>query len=167
LKRTARPAVLSICRDIGDRLRASESLRRAYSVLRTLYDHSPVAIYSADLKGRVTGWNRAAERLFGWEESEVMGRRLPIVAAGEWESHLEVQKRARREGSFTGLELERCHKDGTRIPIALSAASLPGPDGESTGESWRWRRTCARSARPKRRCARPRSASNAWWKGHR
>jgi two-component system, cell cycle sensor histidine kinase and response regulator CckA len=126
-------AVLSICRDIGDRLRASESLRRAYSVLRTLYDHSPVAIYSADLKGRVTVWNRAAERLFGWEESEVMGRRLPIVSAGEWESHLEVQKRARREGSFTGLELERCHKDGTRIPIALSAASLPGPDGESTG----------------------------------
>ena len=47
--------------------------------LRALIDASPLAIVEVDLDGRVTFWNRAAERLYGWTSEEVSGQELSFV----------------------------------------------------------------------------------------
>jgi PAS domain S-box-containing protein len=44
----------------------------------TLIQSAAVAIFLLDLEGRVKLWNPAAERMFGWKESEVLGPRSPI-----------------------------------------------------------------------------------------
>jgi len=71
-------------RDITERQRTEDRLRNANLAMRTMVEASPLAIYSVNAEGMVRSWNSAARKLFGWEESEVLGRPLPaITAAGE------------------------------------------------------------------------------------
>ncbi len=53
---------------------ANEALHRANEVRQAVITSTPLAIWALDLEGRVTFWNPAAERIFGWSEDEVIGR---------------------------------------------------------------------------------------------
>src|SRR5207253_6600160 len=66
-------------RDITERKRADEALRQANETLRAVIETSPLAIYSLNLEGQIISWNSAAERIFGYEEAEVLGRHLAWV----------------------------------------------------------------------------------------
>jgi len=67
-------SVLGIARDITRRKRAEEALRQSEERFRNVYDTAPLAFAIWDRECRVTGWNRHAERLFGWSRDEVLGR---------------------------------------------------------------------------------------------
>src|SRR5438046_822974 len=43
---------------------------------RLLVAHALDAVITIDAQGRITSWNPQAERLFGWPEADVLGRRL-------------------------------------------------------------------------------------------
>ena len=92
----------------------------------------PGAVYSIDLDDRVTSWNAAAERLFGWSEAEVLGRPLPTVPEDAW-----TRRRRWVERAMAGEEVEvttqRLHKDGRRLDVVLRYAAVVGDDGEATG----------------------------------
>jgi PAS domain-containing protein len=68
LKSIADAAIASDAQDIAVRVGAEEELRRANQTLRALIQASPLAIIALDARGRVTLWNPAAERTFGWRE---------------------------------------------------------------------------------------------------
>lgn len=51
-----------------------EALRRSEERYRNVYDTAPLAFVIWDCDCRITGWNKCAERLFGWSREEVMGR---------------------------------------------------------------------------------------------
>ncbi|MBB5987918.1 PAS domain S-box protein [Sphingobium lignivorans] len=94
-----------------------------------------LAIYMLDPAGRVTIWNRGAERLKGWTEAEIIGQHASIfyppdaLAEGRPESDL---LRARTEGR---LEMEdwRLRKDGSEFLAAISITALHEPDGSLRG----------------------------------
>ena len=46
---------------------------------RTLLAEAPDAIVYADAEGIIRFWNRAASRLFGYEEAEALGQSLDII----------------------------------------------------------------------------------------
>ena len=48
---------------------------------QTLAREAPDAIIYADAQGFIRFWNRGAERIFGFEEAEAIGKSLDIVAA--------------------------------------------------------------------------------------
>lgn len=93
------------------------------------------AIYLLDAEGRVTIWNKGAERLKGWREEEVVGKDAAIfyppdaVAAGKPEGDLAV---AAREGR---LEMEdwRVRKDGSEFLADVSITALRTAGGELRG----------------------------------
>lgn len=93
------------------------------------------AIYLLDAEGRVTIWNKGAERLKGWREEEVVGKDAAIfyppdaVAAGKPADDLAV---AAREGR---LEAEdwRVRKDGSEFLADVSITALRTASGDLRG----------------------------------
>lgn len=92
------------------------------------------AVIATDLEGRITHWNRAAERLLGWSQTEVIGRHLgdtaPAVASRA--AAAEGMGRIAREEVWSG-QVEVEGKDGTRRPVSLTGMPIQGPDGEPIG----------------------------------
>jgi PAS domain S-box-containing protein len=116
--------------------------------LRALVQASPLAIMTLDPAGSVTMWNPAAERLFGWGEAEVLGRRNPIVPpekADEFLEHLEVLLDG---AAFAEKTVTRQRKDGLHIRVTLSAAPLLDDDGRIKGVMAVLGRLCGRQADP-------------------
>src|ERR1017187_5244482 len=74
---------------LRQRRQSEAELRRSREHYRHLLEASPgaVALYDASLK--VTEWNRAAERLYGFSKAEVIGRQLPTVPE---EKHAELHE---------------------------------------------------------------------------
>ena len=93
------------------------------------------AIYLLDAEGRITIWNKGAERLKGWREDEVVGKESAIfyppdaVAAGRPAEDLAT---AVREGR---LETEdwRVRKDGSEFLADVSITALRNDDGSLRG----------------------------------
>ena len=56
---------------------AGHSTEQAW--LAAIVAHSQDAIIAKDLEGVVTGWNAAAERLFGYDSAEMLGRPLTVI----------------------------------------------------------------------------------------
>jgi two-component system cell cycle sensor histidine kinase/response regulator CckA len=113
------------------KLRAAESRARATSeMLQALIDAAPQAIIVVDERVRITGWNRAAERLFGWKADEVMGGAVPILSA---EERLNARMRMETVSEGKPVEVSRLRKDGSRVDVLLSAAPFMSVRGERVG----------------------------------
>src|SRR5207247_4815064 len=71
---------LTMVQDITERKLAEEALLRSEAEVRrqkqyfeSLVEISPTAVLTLDLEERVTSWNPAAERLFGYSKAEAVG----------------------------------------------------------------------------------------------
>jgi two-component system, cell cycle sensor histidine kinase and response regulator CckA len=79
---TARPAKRNgtlaalncIARDVTQRKRAHEELRRLYLIRDQQFEHSPLAFVEWDGQFRVVRWSEQAERTFGWTAAEATGK---------------------------------------------------------------------------------------------
>ena len=90
-----RPARLVLATDVTARVAAEEKLRNATERLEVLVAASPLAIISFDPDGTIRSWSRAAERMLGWTEAEVLGRPLPCIPPEAAEQSLLLQSEAR------------------------------------------------------------------------
>ncbi|HYD53423.1 MAG TPA: PAS domain S-box protein, partial [Gemmatimonadaceae bacterium] len=119
---------------VAERTRALEGLREAHETLQTVVRASPLAIVTVAPDFRVTTWNPAAERLFGWSAEEVIGQPLPTIPEPESE-----ESRARRLALAAGVdrmqsyETQRRRRDGALIDVATAAATLLDADGRPRG----------------------------------
>ena len=91
-------------------------------LISRLIDALPIPVIGIDDELRVKIWNGAAEREFGWNAAEVLGRMNPAIPA---ELRAESEELARR--TIAGLQLRnmrsyRYRRDGTRVDILLSTA---------------------------------------------
>lgn len=66
--------IVGIGRDITRRKLAEWELKRAFRVLRSHIENSPLGIIEWDRGFRVTRWSRQAEVIFGWRAEEVLFR---------------------------------------------------------------------------------------------
>jgi two-component system sensor kinase FixL len=94
-----------------------------------------LAIFMFDPEGRVTIWNRGAERLKGWTEAEIIGRSIDLfyppedIAAGKPQADLEYAKRNGRleEDSW------RLRKDGSEFLAGVTITALYDDAGALRG----------------------------------
>ena len=113
------------------KLRAAESRARATSeMLQSLIDAAPQAIIVIDERVRVTGWNHAAEKLFGWTAEEVIGKSVPILAS---EDRAGIKSRIETVAEGRPMEVTRLRKDGSSVDVLLSAAPFMSVRGERVG----------------------------------
>jgi PAS domain S-box-containing protein len=102
------------------RKEADENVRKANELVRAVVHASPVAITALDADGLVRMWNPAAEKLFGWNEAEVLGGPLLTVPPEGWDHHQSLSARSMRGDAVSNVDLRRKRKDGSWIDIQLS-----------------------------------------------
>jgi PAS domain S-box-containing protein len=122
---TGQPSHISgILRNITQRKQAEDELRSSKQTLEALFNAAPLAIMAVDTDLRVTLWNPAAEEIFGWTREEIIGHPYPLALPGkEWEAVANL-KGALAGDQFSGLELDRCRKNGRHVQISASTAPL-------------------------------------------
>ncbi len=125
-QRTEELAMANNClrAEITERQRTELALRHTNQTLQALITASPRAIFTQDLEGHVKIWNPAAERMFGWDEAEVIDRPNPIFLDERLEDIAKLQQNVLQGATYSRIELRRHKKDGTPIDIIFSAALL-------------------------------------------
>ena len=122
---------LDVHRLRADKLRDSEE--RARRTLDTAYD----AYVAIGAEGRITAWNPAAERLFGYTNGEAIGRDMsqtivpphlrPAHAAGF--AAAAAAASAGNPPAPNSLETVALHRNGDQVPVELMVAGAVEPAG--------------------------------------
>jgi PAS domain S-box-containing protein len=77
-------AATEIVQDITGRKATEEALRKSEEHFRLLVESATdYAIFTMDLQGLVTSWNKGAERVFGYSETEILGQSGMILFTPE------------------------------------------------------------------------------------
>lgn len=120
-------------RTAGERDLASSEARNA-AVVRASLD----CIISIDHRGRVIGWNPAAERTFGYARAEAVGCEMAelIIPRGFRERHRLGLASALVTGAgpMLGRRVETLavRKDGEEFPVEVTVTGVKGADGAPT-----------------------------------
>ena len=125
-------------------------LQRSNLFQKTILDNAAYGIVSATPDGKVSSFNRAAERLLGYAANEVIGKDVSSL----WHDREEVEQRARQLTSEIGepitanfavfatrpernlldeREWTMIRKDGSRVSALLSTTAIRDESGAITG----------------------------------
>lgn len=108
----------------------------AASRLRALIESSDDAIVAKTLDGIIQGWNRGAERLFGYGADEVIDRPITILIPedrlDEETTILSRIKRGERVENYTTI---RRRKDGSLVHVSLTVSPIVDSNGNILGAS--------------------------------
>ncbi len=104
--------------------------------LAAIVESSGDAIISENLEGVITSWNNGAERIFGYSTEEIMGRHISEIFPPEMtEEEKQTLEQIVRGDRVEHFETQRMHKDGTLIPVSLTASPLKDNTGKIVGLS--------------------------------
>ena len=106
------------------------------SLFSAVVESSNDAIITKLLDGPITGWNGAAERLFGFTAAETVGENIDIIVPPERRTETSnVVERIRRGEPIELYETVRMHKDGRSIDVSLSISPIRTASGKIVGIS--------------------------------
>ena len=91
------------------------------------------AIVASDASGAIILWNPAAERMFGFSESEALGQSLDIIIPQRqqqrhWDGYHKTMATGQTKYGNDVLRVPAVHKDGSARSIAFTVALLHTPD---------------------------------------
>ena len=124
--------VLSTIADISERQQKLLEASRLAAIVASSSD----AIIGKTLDGKITSWNPAAERLFGYAAAEMINRNISrLIPPSRLDEEELILKRIRIGERIEQFETLRRHKNGREIPVSLTVSPIFGPDGKIVGAS--------------------------------
>jgi PAS domain S-box-containing protein len=116
---------------------SKERYRELSQFLNSILDSSTeYAIMALDFYGKIIEFNRGAEKIFGWQKEETLGKEnIGITILPEDRDRglqKEISKRTRTEG-VCDLEMDRIRKNGERFPAHSTVTAIIGSSGKVTG----------------------------------
>jgi len=110
-------------------IQAQRAAEAGQARLRSILETAPEAIITIDEHGIVDSFSASAERLFGYEADEVVGRNVAILMPSPYrERHDEFISRYLRTGDRRiigiGRVVEAQRKDGTIFPMELAVGEV-------------------------------------------
>jgi PAS domain S-box-containing protein len=122
----------TVTRDLTVSKAAEQRLRYMASIVESSDD----AIVSKDLNGRITSWNKGAERIFGYAADEAVGRSITmVIPADRQNEEVDILARLRRGERVDHFETVRRCKDGSLIVVSLTISPVKDEEGEIVGAS--------------------------------
>src|SRR5579863_2450459 len=143
--------VLSAIRDVSDRKRMEDELRRAHhelsertdrelwesrSRLAAIVDSSEDAIVGKDLDGIVTSWNKGAEHMYGYAAQEIIGKSISILTPRQRPDEIpSILEKIKRGEGLVHYETLRVAKDGRVLQVSVSISPIRDSSGRVMGAS--------------------------------
>ncbi len=115
--------------------RVSEAaLRKSEATAQAVLETASEGIILTNASGRIVLVNAAAERMFGYDRTELLDRPLEIliperIRAGHVEHHAGYFAEPRARPMGVGLDLSGRRKDGTEFPVEISLSYVEAADG--------------------------------------
>jgi PAS domain S-box-containing protein len=102
----------------------------------SVVESSNDAIITETLDGTITGWNRAAEQLFGFSAAEALGKSIEtIVPVDRRDDIKSILARIGRGEAIQHFETVRVHKNGREVNVSLSVSPIRTANGQIVGAS--------------------------------
>ncbi len=122
--------------DISVEIALRLPLERARAELAAIVRSSEAAIISKTLDGEIVSWNKAAEKIYGYSASEVIGRPITILCPPRRQKEIrQILARVRAGEFIERFETTRLRKDGSEISISLTMSPVKNSKGEIIGAS--------------------------------
>lgn len=121
--------IYSIAKDITEAKRAEKELRSTKELLESFVNHTADGIVFVDLQGRVLRVNKAFEKLHGWTEQEVMGRKLPMTPELLLEEAKRLHQKVISGEEVRGLETQKLRKDGSMFDASVTLSPIKDTEG--------------------------------------
>ncbi|HMS54293.1 MAG TPA: PAS domain S-box protein [Fimbriimonadaceae bacterium] len=112
-------------RDITDKKSTEEALVASENQARLLFEEASDGIFVADPNGNYIDVNRSGCRLLGYSREEILAKSISSLIAPEEIDSRPLQLDALREGGSLLSYRTMLHKDGSRVPVEISAKRLP------------------------------------------
>jgi PAS domain S-box-containing protein len=121
---------------VTPRPRRSGNRASGPKLLASIVDSSDDAIISKTLNGVITTWNKAAERIYGYAEDEMIGRSISLLMPPDRpDEMIEILDRIRAGERVDHYETTRRRKDGATIAISLTVSPIHDAAGAVVGAS--------------------------------
>jgi PAS domain S-box-containing protein len=119
--------ILNVARDITERKEAEEKLAYQANLLENVTD----AIISTDIDFNIKSWNKAAEKIYGWKENEVLDKEFGKVVITEYPNHdsEQVLSEYKKNGFWEGEVIQK-NNDGKDLNI-YAKVSMVRDDNEN------------------------------------
>jgi PAS domain S-box-containing protein len=124
-----------ISRDITKQKYAEETLKHSEERFRSVAHSANDAIITIDFGGNILGWNRGAENIFGFKETEIIGESLNVIIPEDYirqhiKSKILLERRNPDYDKYKPVELEGMRKNGDSFPIELSLSEWETSEGK-------------------------------------
>lgn len=106
------------------------------AILAAIVNTSDDTILSKTLSGIITSWNIAAERMFGYHETEAIGKHISLIIPAERIKEEEyIIGEISKGNKVDHFETIRVAKNGKLIPISVSVSPIKDKEGKVIGAS--------------------------------
>ncbi len=115
----------------------SGPLELAKDLFTAIVKSSDDVIISATLGGVITSWNPSAERLFGYDATEAIGRNISIITPPELaEDQSRITDQVRAGEAVKHYKTVRKNKDGQYIDVNVTISPVYDETNRIIGTSW-------------------------------
>jgi len=116
--------------DISDRKQGEEALAKYAREVEDLYNKAPCGYHSLDSAGRIIRVNETELQLLGYTHEEMIGQPLlNFFTEPSRRAFLQNYPRFKNRGWVKDLEFEMICKDGTVLPVIISATAVKDAEG--------------------------------------
>lgn len=108
------------------------SAERLAAIVESSFD----AIISKDLSGTIVSWNKAAERMFGYAVTDVVGMPIYLIIPDDKrDEEADILRRLKLGERIDPFQTTRRHRDGRIVPISISISPIKSRAGKLVGAS--------------------------------
>jgi len=125
-------AFIGTIRDITDSKRIEDALKASEERYRRIFESFEDLYYQTDTNGLITILSPSLKRLTGWTAEELIGKPVTTIYVKP-EDRNELLGEIAKNGYVSDYEILLLKRDGTHVPVSLSANRIYNTDGSAAG----------------------------------